>query len=266
MKLVVAGALALLVACSQRDIELVIDGGAGVEFADADPGAADAGISEGCRPDGPECDNCLDDDGDGLADGFDPHCISSLDDDESSFATGIPGDNRDAVKQDCFFDGDSGGGNDGCDLHVCCLLDLGGGPCPEEFRPNQYDPAACTVGEDCARNCGPLTPPGCDCFGCCTLCNDSGCSDVMTHPAVAPECDVGAIDDPDRCPPCVQQTACSTPCEPTGCVLCPGQRPEDLPPECAGGSCPGDLRPCDETRDCLETEFCAGGCCIRRVD
>ena len=35
-----------------------------------------------------------------------------LDNDESSFATGIPGDNMDACKQDCFFDGNSGMGDD----------------------------------------------------------------------------------------------------------------------------------------------------------
>jgi hypothetical protein len=48
-----------------------------------------------------QCDNCIDDDGDGLIDGFDPHCIFSLDDDESSFSTGIPGGlNRDWSRTD----------------------------------------------------------------------------------------------------------------------------------------------------------------------
>ena len=45
-----------------------------------------------------------------------------VDNDEGSFATGIPGDNKDANKQDCFFDGNSGGGDDGCNQHVCCLF------------------------------------------------------------------------------------------------------------------------------------------------
>ena len=54
-------------------------------------------------------------DGDGKIDLADPECVHPCDNDEGSFATGIPGDNVDACKQDCFFDGDSGMGNDGCE-------------------------------------------------------------------------------------------------------------------------------------------------------
>ena len=41
------------------------------------------------------CSDGLDNDGDGLVDGFDPECTSPFDNDEGSFATGIPGDNVD---------------------------------------------------------------------------------------------------------------------------------------------------------------------------
>ena len=49
-----------------------------------------------CDPSGPKCNNCGDDDGDGLADAADPECIGPFDNDEGTFATGIPGDNLDA--------------------------------------------------------------------------------------------------------------------------------------------------------------------------
>src|SRR3954469_15231541 len=71
---------------------------------------------------GTQCANCVDDDGDGKIDGFDPECTGPADNDEASFKTGIPGDNIDAPSQDCFFDGNSGSGDDGCNEHTCCLL------------------------------------------------------------------------------------------------------------------------------------------------
>ncbi len=61
-----------------------------------------------------QCNNGVDDDGDGTVDGFDIECTGAIDDDEGSFATGIPGDNRDPKWQYCFFDGNSGHGDDRC--------------------------------------------------------------------------------------------------------------------------------------------------------
>jgi hypothetical protein len=233
-----------------------------VDFADAAPGTPDAGPNPGCIPSGPACSNCIDDDADGRIDGFDPHCTSALDDDESSFDTGIPGDNKDAVNQDCFFDGNSGGGDDKCSLHVCCLLD---GPCPAHLKPNLYDPDGCTVSDECIANCAPLVPPGCDCFGCCTMCRDTACFDVMTNPAVAPECDVGLLGDPSQCPPCTKVAACSTDCELDQCILCPGQAEDDLPAHCTDAECPAGLATCTSSADCLSSEFCSNGCCIRAI-
>jgi hypothetical protein len=65
-----------------------------------------------CGAGGCACNNGLDDDGDGLIDAADPECVGAMDNDESSFATGMPGDNRDPKWQDCFFDGNSGAGDD----------------------------------------------------------------------------------------------------------------------------------------------------------
>src|SRR5512132_3940021 len=108
------------------------DGGTGDDGSVNGDGNGDGGAGDGggfgdgaggmCTPGAAQCNNCVDDDTDGKIDGFDPECTGPLDNDESSFATGIPGDNKDAINQDCFFDGNSGAGNDGCNQHVCCLL------------------------------------------------------------------------------------------------------------------------------------------------
>lgn len=261
LRLLGAAALAVLLSCNART-NLASDDGGAATFADANPAAPDAGPNLGCQPGGVQCNNCVDDDGDTLIDGFDPECTSILDDREDSFATGIPGDNVDGTKQDCFYDGDSGAGNDGCDLHVCCLLDI----CPPNLPGPKFDPSQCTVTQECIDNCSPLTPPGCDCFGCCTICNGAGCFDVFTNPAVAPDCQAEYADDPSKCPRCTKSTQCGGGgCNPLECVLCPGQTPDDLPPSCTGTQCPAGVTPCVTTADCLEMQFCAAGCCIGAI-
>jgi hypothetical protein len=216
------------------------------------PGCGEAGATQ--------CNNCVDDDGDGLTDGQDPHCISALDDDESSFATGIPGDNRDP-KQDCFFDGDSGDGNDGCNLDICCLL----GTCAEGFD--------CTVSQECIDFCSPAAPPGCDCFGCCTICHEGTCKDLLTVPDSTDGWDCDNLDnlaDPVKCPSCIKAAGCGTTCDEAAqnddCILCPGQSPDELPVECnAQNECPDGLQVCASTTDCPEFQYCASGCCIQIV-
>src|SRR5215212_9830114 len=54
----------------------------------------------GCKPDTvllSQCTDCIDNDNDGYVDSYDLECTGPRDNDESSFATGIPGDNMDAV-------------------------------------------------------------------------------------------------------------------------------------------------------------------------
>jgi hypothetical protein len=248
-----------------------VNGGAdaGVDFSDADPNAPDAGPG-GCVPGGPQCNNCVDDDGDGKIDGADPECTGAIDNDEASFATGIPGDNIDSKLQDCFFDGNSGAGDDKCKFHTCCILDLSqpqyGGVCPADLQPPNYDPAQCTVTQTCIDNCKPLTPPGCDCFGCCTLCNGSDCHDVYTNPAVAPDCTLADLGDPSKCPVCVKVQACSNPCDPQLCILCPGQSPSDLPPDCMmNPACPTGSSECSTDTPCVAGQYCSNGCCIDQI-
>ncbi|MBS1121720.1 MAG: putative secreted protein [Deltaproteobacteria bacterium] len=223
----------------------------------------------------PQCSNCIDDDGDGFADSFDIECTGPTDNDESSFSTGIPGDNIDAVKQDCFFDGNSGGGDDGCDIHVCCLLGAATvADCP--IGQNQYDPANCPppigttpLSQLCIDTCGALTPPGCDCFGCCTLCdpnNPSMCYDVITNPATSPDCTADVLADPTKCHTCTQVPSCGNPeCGGTTCILCPGQTQTDLPAECNGTTtCPSGVTSCAGGAACPANTACDAGsqCCV----
>ncbi|MBC8131754.1 MAG: hypothetical protein H7X95_02135, partial [Deltaproteobacteria bacterium] len=96
-------------------------GGAPGGFAGSTGNGGTAGSGPvGCQTGGAQCNNCVDDDRDGLIDTADPECVGSTDNDESTFGTGIPGDNSDACKQDGFFDGDSGMGNDGCEWNLKC--------------------------------------------------------------------------------------------------------------------------------------------------
>jgi hypothetical protein len=220
---------------------------------------SDAGA--GCQPGNAQCNDCEDNDNDGRIDGFDPECISAIDDDEGSFGTGIPGDNNNNSRQDCFLDGNSGSGDDGCDIHTCCILDLQGNMCPAEFSPGQFDPEACEPSAMCIEECLPLVPPGCDCFGCCTVCDGADCYDIAISPAISPDCDETTLDDPEACRRCIKSESCSADCDPANCILCPGQDPDDLPPGCEL-SCPNDLTPCLGTEDCATGEFCATGCCI----
>jgi hypothetical protein len=163
-----------------------------------------------------QCDNGKDDDGDGLTDGFDPECTGPLDNDEGSFATGIPGDNSDPKWQDCFFDGNSGAGDDDCRYSTKCLT----GELP------QTDPD-CTLTDACVAFCARLTQNGCDCFGCCTIPSPSGSTVDVIEVAT---CSLAKADDETACPRCTKSTQCGNTCG--ECELCAGKTAADLPASC----------------------------------
>jgi len=200
--------------------------GTGTGGAPATTGAGGAGGSTGtpsCNPNGPQCNNCKDDDGDGLIDAADPECVSALDNDESSFGTGIPGDNMDPCKQDCFFDGNSGAGDDGCNWNLKCdPLSPGANAakaCPYDAN---YHNCPTTQSQQCLTVCRTVTPNGCDCFGCCLV---PGAPNAIY---LAPTCTAAAFNDPTKCPPCTQVAACNNPCG--HCEICVGK--PTLPPDC----------------------------------
>jgi hypothetical protein len=219
----------------------------------------------------PQCSDGLDNDGDGKFDGFDEECTGAADNDESSFATGIPGDNSDPKWQDCFFDGNSGAGDDGCRYSTDCLTgDL-----------DQSDPD-CTLSQRCIDFCAPFVPNGCDCFGCCEV--NVGASSIFV--AINSGCDFDNIQDDSICPRCVQTDACINTCG--ECELCPGKTIADLPDTCItnppggdgdntppgsdGGSnppppptytCDGGEPVCAVASDCAVGYYCQFGCCVK---
>jgi hypothetical protein len=246
-----------------------------------------------CVPGGTQCTNCVDDDGDGLVDWLDPECTGPLDRDEGSFATGIPGDNKDPCKQDCWFDGNSGSGDDGCLFPGECLPGSTDPKCP--YDPvAAADPAKCpTPSKACMDYCKPLTPKGCDCAGCCDVFDAAG--KVYTVKLVS-TCTTEALSDPTKCPTCSKIADCSNPCG--KCDWCLGKT--SLPPECyppppdagvtdtgtpplddAGmpidtgtppppvdsgpppSTCPAGYTPCSPTLPCATGFYCLTGCCIK---
>lgn len=207
----------------------------------------------------PQCSDCVDNDGDGRADWLDPECAGPLDNDEKTFGTGIPGDNVDACKQDCFFDGNSGQGDDKCEWNLKCDPKITTGACT-------YDPAFknCppTQSDDCVKNCQKLVPNGCDCFGCCDVRTASGANVSVRLNST---CSIADIDDPVKCPPCTVQATCANPCD--TCELCVGKT--TLPPECSTGGGPGQTcsqgQVCNATTPCPDGTFCLTGCCTAIV-
>ena len=162
------------------------------------------------------CSDGIDNDDDGLTDGFDPECTGPADNDEGTFATGIPGDNRDPKWQDCFFDGNSGAGDDNCRYATGCLTG--------DLEPDDKD---CTLTDACIKFCAPLTPNGCDCFGCCTVQSANGDSVDIE---IGASCSLDKVEDTDACPRCVKSDTCGNTCG--HCELCPGKTIEDLPEDC----------------------------------
>ncbi|MCE9571903.1 MAG: hypothetical protein K8W52_01985 [Deltaproteobacteria bacterium] len=262
-----------LAACGSTDKPLDGDAGNGDGSVDLDATAIDAMTGPdarrtdagGCDLTKPQCSNGCDDDLDGKTDGADPECTGGIDDSEGSFATGIPGDNIDTVKQDCFFDGNSGSGDDKCEIHICCLLT--DPDCATKYSNPPFDPSSCTTAsQTCINACEPLTPPGCDCFGCCTECDATGCVDIYINPAIAPQCDETVIHDGAKCPVCTKVTSCDSPCGGDTCILCPGQDPSTLPATCTGATCPSGGATCTDSTSCGSGNYCANGCCITVVN
>ena len=229
------------------------DTGTGTD-TDGGTGMNDPGDPLDCGGTVYACGDGKDNDGDGLIDLMDTECTGPCDDDESSFATGIPGDNMDC-KQDCFFDGNSGQGDDGCIWSLKCdeanpganigCEYTGGNNC-DNMPPNQ-DP-------DCIEFCLPFVPPGCDCFGCCEVDDGMG-GKVNIFLNSHPDC---SLDNIDACEQCTQSDDCINTCEEEDCELCFGET--ELPPECDDNMCDfGDK--CKANADCPTDWYCLNQCC-----
>jgi hypothetical protein len=180
------------------------------------------------------CGDCLDNDGDGVIDEGDPECLSPCDDEEELLATGIPGQNQSACKMDCYFDNDSGSGNDQCEWdHHCDPLSVAPDYPPSGASTCEYDPAfsvgplSCSDAElnpidTCIETCVPLTPNGCDCFGCCEIPRNSGAFVWIGHELNGVgTCELDRLTDPTACPPCTPVRGCRNPCD--ACERCVGE-------------------------------------------
>jgi cysteine-rich repeat protein len=198
------------------------------------------------------CGDEMDNDMDGLVDLEDPECISPCDDDEGTFQTDLPGQSEDC-KSDCYWDADSGSGQDKCDWNLQCDELNPGAEIGCEYDPN-LGPNMCMLEmpPECLEFCVPLIPNGCDCFGCCEI---DGQLVYLDGAACA-------LDNLDGCQSCTFFENCGNPCQPEICELCFGQTEEDLPPECEEPECSEDLLPCLEVTDCPESFYCQTGCCV----
>jgi hypothetical protein len=202
-----------------------------------------------------KCNNGIDDDRDGTIDGFDVECTGGIDDDESSFATGIPGDNRDPKWQDCFFDGNSGAGDDRCRYPTECLT-----------GELSLSDDACAVTQACRDNCQPRTPAGCDCFGCCAIALPGG---GEANVLLQDSCSLEKIGDAEACPVCTPTSECvaAPPTDPVPNEPDPNEPdpnepdPNEPDPGDPTSTCDGRAE-CDEAGACDVGLFCSQGCCL----
>ncbi len=220
-----------------------------------------------------QCGDCLDNDGDCKIDSADDHCIGVCDNNEQGFKGNISGQNNAPCKADCYFDQDTGSGNDECYWsHKCDPLEVPPNYPPEgsqcAYNPNANIPGtgqscaqlSSTQSQQCGDYCGPLVPNGCDCFGCCAMpgiaytvylgSEDSGGNGT---------CNLANKNDPLKCKPCTQVPACLNTC--ANCEICIGK--PTLPPECTGQTCPPGRQQCGLAgqQPCPAGEFCVTGCC-----
>jgi hypothetical protein len=243
-----------------------------------------------------ECGDLEDNDGDGLTDSYDPDCLGPCDNTEGSYFGGIPGQNNAPCKMDCYFDQDTGAGNDDCYWdHRCDTHSVDPNFYPQPWNncgyenPNyQYNanpPYTCTTGDaaqsdTCMQVCGPLTPNGCDCFGCCELPAGSGAYVFLGSVGVdeSTVCTIADINNPAVCHPCDPVAACLNECgECEVCIGKPEPGPECDPGEGGGGAggngsgggssgsqCPTGIQPCGLPGQdpCAFGEYCITGCCI----
>jgi len=219
-----------------------------------------------------QCGDCLDNEKepDCLIDSADPDCWGPCDNNESGFDGDVPGQQNQStcLAMDCYFDFNSGAGNDGCYWsHSCDPLE----PMGCEYDANANIPGtgeACetlfeTQAEECLDSCIPNTPNGCDCFGCCEVTIDDETQTIYLGTQDAGgegTCTLDVVDDPKLCHPCTQVEGCFNPCG--ECELCLGVL--ELPDDCDEQECPPGIQQCGLAgqEPCPDTFSCITGCCF----
>jgi hypothetical protein len=220
-----------------------------------------------------QCGDCLDNDSDCAIDSADTECLGPCDNTENSLYGGIPGQNNAPCKMDCYFDADTGAGNDDCYWsHKCDPYEVSPAYPPEGSQcsysananipgyPGTCASADMTQSAQCLSYCGPLTPNGCDCFGCCAI---PGAPTTVwlgsENPAGTGSCNLGTLNDPTKCKPCTQVPACLNTC--LTCEICVGK--PTLPPGCFSQTCPPGVAACGLPMQpaCPAGFTCITGCC-----
>jgi hypothetical protein len=254
------------------------------------------------------CGDCMDNDGDGLVDAYDSNCLGPCQNNEAGLFGAIPGQNNAPCKMDCYWDQDTGSGNDSCNWdHRCDPFEAAPPPVSTspsigcDYNPNHKVSGAsvpngqndCTYlranqSQACTNFCRPLTPNGCDCFGCCENPNKPGtyvyAGSVNASGAGTCDTSPASLNDATKCKACTPVVGCSKPCG--RCQLCFGKT--TLPPDCYGqpipdgGTPPGDggtvgVRdggapqecppgdaPCGlpGQAPCPSGSYCITGCCV----
>lgn len=224
-----------------------------------------------CRGELYDCGNCVDDDQDGLPDARDPDCLGPCDDDESALSTGLVTSQSAACRQDCYFDGNNGPGNDKCLWSFACdAKSLAPDYPPSGDSRCAHDPDGQIMGVSCADlsgvqpqacldNCLPLVPNGCDCFGCCELPGGSGDFRFIGVGSGPDACSFDTLEDAQACPPCTPVGSCLNECEP--CETCVGRAPMAGCEPSSG--CPAGQAACQTDAPCDFGEYCVTGCCVR---
>jgi hypothetical protein len=224
-----------------------------------------------------QCGDCFDNDGDHLVDSDDPDCTGPCDNTESSYYGGIPGQNNAPCREDCYFDANTGSGDDQCYWSQDCdLLSVAPGYPPSGDARCSYAPGATVPGSGstceglaasqsnaCLSFCLPITPNGCDCFGCCELPADSN-KFVWIGSAQQNNgtCDAAHVDDPAACHPCTPVKSCFNSCDP--CEVCVGRTVPSASCITPGsGRCLGAAAACGQPGepDCPADQYCVTGCC-----
>lgn len=227
-----------------------------------------------------ECGDCMDNDGDGRVDFRDQECLGPCDNSEGpQLTTGVGGEGGTSCNRDCYFDYGNGSGNDTCRWDTSCDEnepdhecsyepgDLGGMRCPD------------TQTELCLDVCRPLTPNGCDCFGCCTFDALAGRAEadggewvwLGSGHGLGPDgegtCSFDAIMDTEACRPCDPVADCFNDCG--RCEVCLGRPmpPADCFETPDGGTpaerCDPGVQPCglEGDAECPMDFYCITGCC-----
>jgi hypothetical protein len=266
------------------------------------------------------CGDCVDNDGDGKIDtGDDPDCLGPCHNNEAGYDPNLTGQPEKQCRVDCYYDSNSGrdcdwdwrcdplaprsspdyanctyvgddewGGTFGSDEPGVCV---GGGCTGVSGSDSCYDLQQTQQTNGACDGCAALTPPGCDCFGCCEIPARSGnFVFIGTKDGETPTCDFDAAvgeyeldpagtspedrlatraNDQRACSLCTPQTVCANGCG--TCELCLGQT--ELPPECTtppgtdGGTPPAACNggpSCAPISDdaCPAGLTCFFGCCL----